>query len=334
MTAGLTDTVLNAIKRVGLILLQLLVTGGGIWYVFHDPHKRAHIVDALGKADTRWLAAGWICYAAVEILATVRWQILLRIQRITLSWLCTFGIVMIGLFFNMFLPGLIAGDAVRLYFVFRCVPRQKTRATLSVVMDRLLGLFSILFLGSMSLALRFGWFSRSGGSLHIAYLALVLLAGGALFVILLFAAAGFGLLNKLPSRTPFRKTIIESGEALNTYRKRPGTMAGLFGITIASHFAYYVSYYSAAQSLHAGGHVAGLAEMLSIMPLVNTITSLPISFGGAGVREALFQQLLGNLAHVPKAIAAFSASLGFAIQASWGLLGAAVYLLSRKLSGR
>jgi hypothetical protein len=70
------------------------------------------------------------------------------------------------------------------------------------------------------------------------------------------------------------------------------------------------------------------------MPLVNTVTSVPISFGGAGVRETLFQQLLGNLAHVPEAIAAFSASLGFAIQASWGLLGAAVYLLSRKLSRR
>ncbi len=74
--------------------------------------------------------------------------------------------------------------------------------------------------------------------------------------------------------------------------------------------------------------------MLSIMPLVNTVTSVPVSFGGAGVRETLFQQLLGNLAHVPAAIAALSASLGFAIQASWGLLGAAVYLLSRKITSR
>jgi hypothetical protein len=46
------------------------------------------------------------------------------------------------------------------------------------------------------------------------------------------------------------------------------------------------------------------------------------------VRETLFQELLGNLAHVPPAIAAVTASLGFVIQASWGLLGAAIYLVS------
>jgi len=64
------------------------------------------------------------------------------------------------------------------------------------------------------------------------------------------------------------------------------------------------------------------------MPLVNTVTALPISFGGVGVREMLFQELLGNLAHVPAAISAVTASLGFVIQASWGLIGAGVYLVS------
>jgi glycosyltransferase 2 family protein len=74
-----------------------------------------------------------------------------------------------------------------------------------------------------------------------------------------------------------------------------------------------------------------VTDILSIMPLVNTVTALPISFGGVGVRETLFQELLGNLAHVPPAIAAVSASLGFAIQASWGLLGAVVFLAAKKL---
>ena len=69
-------------------------------------------------------------------------------------------------------------------------------------------------------------------------------------------------------------------------------------------------------------------DILSIMPLVNTVTALPISFGGVGVRETLFQELLGNLARVSPAIAAVSASVGFVIQASWGLLGAAIYLVS------
>ena len=322
-------------KRAGLVVLQLLVNAAGIWYVFHDPEKRTQVVNALRGADAGWLAAGWICYSAVEVLATVRWQMLLRVQGITLSWLRALGIVMIGLFFNMFLPGLVGGDAVRLYFVFQCAPGRKTRATLSVVMDRLFGLFSILFLASVSLLLRFGWFSRSSASLDVVWIAIGLLGGGVVFVVLLFGAVGFGLLRKLPKRTPFRNTIVEMGEALDLYRAHLGTMTLALFITIVSHLAYYLSYYCAGQSLHrAAVHFASLTDMLSIMPLVNTVTSVPISFGGAGVRETLFQQLLGNLAHVPAAIAALSASLGFAIQASWGLLGAAVYLLSRKLTSR
>src|SRR5438067_8765043 len=157
-------------KRVGIVLLQLLVTAAGLWYVFHDPQMRAQIADALRQADRTWIIFGWLCYSAVEGLATVRWQMLLRIQGITLGWLRALGIVMIGLFFNMFLSGLVGGDAVRLYFVFQCAPRRKTRATLSVVMDRLFGPFSILLLAGLSLLLRFDWFSRSGASLDVAWI--------------------------------------------------------------------------------------------------------------------------------------------------------------------
>ena len=316
-------------KRVGIVLLQLLVTGAGLWYVFHDQQKRAQIADALRHADRTWIIFGWLSYSVVEVIATVRWQMLLRIQGITLRWLRTFAIVMIGLFFNMFLPGLVAGDAVRLYFVFKCAPRQKTRATLSVAMDRILGMLSVLFLAGLSIAVRFRWLSGSGATLHIVYLVLALLGVGFVSVLLLFGSVHFGLLRRLPKRMPFRSAIAESGKALQLYGAHLGVMSIAFTITVVAHIIYYLSFYCAAQSLHATRSASlSVIDILSIMPLVNTVTALPISFGGVGVRETLFQELLGNLAHVPPAIAAVSASLGFAIQASWGLLGAAIYLVS------
>ena len=136
-------------KRTGILLLQVLVTGIGLWYVFHDPQRRAQIADALGHASITWIILGLVCYSAVEILATVRWQILLRLQGIHLHWLQAGGIVMIGLFFNQFLPGGIGGDAMRLYLIFQLAPRKKIGATLSIAMDRLFGLFTVLFLAGM-----------------------------------------------------------------------------------------------------------------------------------------------------------------------------------------
>jgi uncharacterized protein (TIRG00374 family) len=322
-------------KRVSIMLLQIIVTAAGIWYVFHDPQRRVQITDALRHADFRWVFVGWFCYSVVELMATIRWQILLRIQGVSISWLRAGAIVMIGLFFNQFLPGGVGGDAMRLYFIFKQAPGKKIGGTLSVAMDRFLGLLTILFLAALSFAFRFRWLTRSGTSLHIEYIALVLLGTGLAFVVLFFWLARSGLLGRLPKALPFRKVIMQSGSALLRYRAYPAAMASAFLITVVAHVAYYSSFYCAGQSLRvATGHSATLGDILTIMPLVNTITSVPISFGGVGVRETLFQELLGHLAHVPPAIAAFTASLGYANQISWALVGGAVFLFSQKIMDR
>ena len=319
------------IKRVTIILLQLLVTAAGIFYVFHDPQERTRIADALRHSDWKWLVLGWLCYGMVEALATVRWQILLRIQGIHLNWLRVGAIVMIGLFFNMFLPGLVGGDVMRLYLVFKDAPRQRNRAALSVAMDRLLGLLSIVSLAAIVVLLRFGWLKRYPATAHIAYLALGLLGTAVVLIALLFGAVGFGLLNRLPKRFPSRKTILQSGKALDLYRTHSRPILFAFVLTIIAHLAYYMTFYCAAQSLHGSiNRTPSVSDILSIMPLVNTITGVPISFGGVGVRETLFQQLLGNLAQVPAALAAITATLGFVIQASWGLVGGIAFIVSRR----
>ena len=317
------------------MLLQLFVTAAGLWYVFHDPQRRAQIAEALRQASLSWVLVGWVCYSVVEVLATVRWQILLRIQGIRISWLRAGAIVIIGLFFNQFLPGGVGGDAMRLYFIFKQAPRRKVGAALSIAMDRLFGLLTIAFLASVSFSLRFGWLTRTSSSGHIAFLAFILLSASLGFIVVLFWLVNSGLLDQLPKRTPFRKAIVKSGEALLCYRTHLVAMAFIFPITVIAHLAYYTSFYCAGESLRAStGHAASLADISSIMPLVDTIISVPISLGGVGVRETLFQELLGNLAHVPPALAAFTASLGFAIQACWGLVGAAVFLLSQKIMSR
>jgi glycosyltransferase 2 family protein len=322
-------------KRIGILSLQVLVTGIGLWYVFHDPQRRAQIADALRHASISWIILGLVCYSAVEILATVRWQILLRLQGIRLRWLQAGGIVMIGLFFSLFLPGGIGGDAMRVYFMFQLAPRRKIGATLSIVMDRLFGLFTVLFLAGMSISLRFSWLTRSGTSRHIAYLAFVLLGGSLAFVVLVFWLANSSSLYRLPKALPLRKVVVQSGEALLRYRSQLGVMTLVFVITIVAHLAYYTNYYCAGEALRMSkGHAASLADILSIMPLVDTIISMPISIGGLGLRETLFQELLGNLAHVPPALAAFTASLGYAIQVFWGLVGAAIFLASQKFIHR
>ena len=214
-------------------------------------------------------------------------------------------------------------------------PRNKIGATLSIAMDRFFGLLAILFLAGISFALRFKWLTQSRASIHVEYVALGLLGAGVAFLALLFWLVRSGLVRRLPKAMPFRKPIVQFVSALLRYRSYPAAMALAFVITVVAHVAYYAGFYCAGQSLRvASRHAATLTDILSIMPLVNTITAVPISIGGAGVRETLFQELLGNLAHVPPGIAAFTASMGYANQISWALIGGVVFLLSQKILSR
>src|SRR5438128_12355446 len=73
-------------KKILLTLFQIAVTVGMLIWVFHDPNQRAKMAEALRTADYRWVGAGILSYGLVEVFAAFRWQILLRVHKIRLSF--------------------------------------------------------------------------------------------------------------------------------------------------------------------------------------------------------------------------------------------------------
>jgi hypothetical protein len=66
-----------------------------------------------------------------------------------------------------------------------------------------------------------------------------------------------------------------------------------------------------------------------VLPIERTISSLPISFGGAGWREIVLQILLHNLAGVKEGVANLIGSLSFLIILICSLPGGLVYFFYR-----
>ena len=97
-------------KKVLLSLLQIAVTIGVLFWVFHDPDKRHKMAVALRMADYRWVVAGIFCYCLVEFVAAIRWYILLRVQKISLRIPRLSGLFLFGMFFNHFLPAGTGGS--------------------------------------------------------------------------------------------------------------------------------------------------------------------------------------------------------------------------------
>src|SRR5205085_10144939 len=99
-------------KKTILTIIQLAVTGGLLYWVFHDPAVRSAMVVAIRDADYRWIIAAIFAYILVELAAVIRWRILLKVQGINLSTSRLIALFLIGMFYNQFLPGGTGGDII------------------------------------------------------------------------------------------------------------------------------------------------------------------------------------------------------------------------------
>jgi len=326
----------NKIKKAILTLIQVGVTGGLLFWLFHDPVKRGQMWEAIIHAKPLWLLAGFLCYGLVELLAGGRWYLLLRVQGIRLPMWRVGALFMLGIFFNMFLPGGTGGDLLKIYFLFREIPekQKKSKGLLAVLMDRLIGLLALIIMSSTIIGIQYGWLKTSPMARHLTWVLLAILVSSLGAIVFSFVISGFGLATKLPKRLPMRDVLIDLSVAYNAYaRAWPASLLALvasFGI----HTATFLLFCCAARALNVHTGWPGSPEipfwaLFTVMPIIVTIASLPGSVGGTGPRELLFVALLGPLCGVPGAEATILSITGFMLTAAWGMIGGLIYLLYR-----
>src|SRR5204862_5693732 len=90
------ERTVRRMKKTLITILQLTVTVGLLYWVFHDPSVRAAMALGMREADYRWIAAAILAYIIVEVGAVVRWHILLKVQGISLSAARVGGLFLIG----------------------------------------------------------------------------------------------------------------------------------------------------------------------------------------------------------------------------------------------
>lgn len=313
-------------KKAFFTTLQLLVTLAVLYWVFRDDQKRAQMGEALRNADKTWILIAIGMYGVVEIIAAARFEILLRVQGIRIGWLRSAALVMIGVFFNLFMFGATGGDVVKVFYLLKETPGKKATAFLAVIMDRLVGLLALITMASVFIGLRYQWLAATDITRHLAQVLIFILAAGLLGIVMSFVITSFNLVHKLPSRMPFHDKMVELSAACNLYGRAWKTSLLALLLSIVAHLGYFGIFYCAARSLNAG--VSAL-DFATIMPIVNTITAMPISVSGVGWREFLFEKLLGNLCGVPDAVAVLISSMGFLVVICCSLVGGLIYLLYR-----
>src|ERR1700731_447206 len=289
-------------KKILITLVQLGVTSALLWYVFHDANQRQQMKVALAAADYRWVGAAILAYVMVEIAAAIRWQILLRVQKIRLNFPRLSGLFLIGMFYNQFLPGGTGGDIIKSYLLLKETPDHKAGALLAVVFDRLIGLVALVTITVTLVTLRFDLLWRtpvtveSGFTPHQLLIALGLLLGVSISgLVASFIISGFNLFHLLPHKFPGREKLIEIAAAYHLYARHWIATFFAFGASLLAHLATFATFLCVAYAFHAG---VKLLDLFTVLPVERTITAIPISFAGVGLREQILQVMLHNLCGV------------------------------------
>ncbi len=271
-----------------LPIIKLLFTILLLFLVFQsiDISRISHDLRSFKLSSLFALLA--VCWLG-QLLCSERWRVISSAMQMHGSYRSFVQMYFIGMFFNIGLPSLIGGDAIKAYILSRKAGKPFYLGLASVLQDRAAGLISLLIYGSIAILLNpLSW---KGIPLWIAYLiswigvALVLwlvLKGERLYGRFLVPGG-----KTLPQK--ILRMIAEFHQALGMSRLEA---RAFFRITLYSFINSGLVLWIFQQITVAAGYKVGIVPFSGLFPLVTLATMLPVTLSGLGIREWVYVEAL------------------------------------------
>jgi len=282
-----------------------------------------------------WLVIACFLLGIAFFLASIRWWLLLRVQDIFLPLNTVTAVTLIGQFFNSFLLGSTGGDVIRALYISKYSSHRKTYATMTVIMDRVIGLFVLLCIALCAMPWQLRLLLQRQDTRNIAY-SLFIILGIMVVCALSLAFIPFKRLpffpHKLWNMVPKRDVI----EALVTAFRQHGNSLILtleaIACSAAIWFIVFTQGYCIALAINLK---ATYLQILLTLSIVHLVISLPISIGGHGVREGAFVAMFAAFGIITidmhtglgQEPAILFSILFYALFSVWSLVGGLVYLV-------
>ncbi|MCG9970432.1 lysylphosphatidylglycerol synthase transmembrane domain-containing protein [Christiangramia crocea] len=229
-----------------------------------------------------------------------RWRLLLsKLFEIEVSFSKLFRLYLIASFFNIFLPGAIGGDVVRIRRISKISNIKIKSASLITISERLSGIYGLLLLLSFSLL-----FMNFPEQMKLSkYFSIWILRLTPVLVLICL---------------PIFKWILDKSINSTSYF----FLGKIIGLSLFAQMGDIIIAFLFTQYF---GLEVSFSAFLFIMPLVYMATVLPISLGGLGVREGAFSGLL-VLYGADISIAIIISLLNYLAKLCIGIVGYFIYL--------
>jgi glycosyltransferase 2 family protein len=291
-------------KKTGALLIKIIITSIFFMAILRNTDFDSTI-SILIRADIMLVIVAFSVLLVEVIIATARWFIVLNWLKIDISFSSTLRYLWIGAFFNQALPSSIGGDALRGYFLCKHSNCSMGDATVGVLLDRVVAMFSLTLLIIISLPL---WFELVTNP--IINNSILLLLSGLLVCIIIGITLDF-IPHKWITLKVVRGLFVLSQKSRRIIFSRYGLILIVISFTIQLSFVFAVWILSQSMGLDVN-----FVDVLLIIPVTNLITVLPISIAGWGVREAVIISGFGFLGINSEAALAISIFYGLLILVS------------------
>ena len=304
--SGLLQTSLLSPRPFGRLLrvfLVLAVTAYVLWRA-----RPSAVLDALVHADIAWIALAVVLVVVDRTLMAYRWIVLLCPidPAARPSLLAVIRIFFISSFAGTFLPASIGGDVVRALGLsqLRVAPGQ---AVASVLMDRLLGVVSILIMGLVGLMLAQTQDLASIRAIEVPLSITAVVSAAAAAVV--FSEAAASVAESIAMRLPIaviRRLATDLTRATRAYGRHHAELGNVLLGSVAVQVLRIVQAYCLGRALAID---LPLLAYFAFIPLILLVMLLPVSINGIGPSQVAFVWFFGR-AGVPDA-QSFALSLLF-----------------------
>jgi glycosyltransferase 2 family protein len=272
-------------------LLKLILTGLALYLVFRKIDTQ-QLFEILKTLQWPWLIPALLLFVLSKVATAVRLNQYFKNIGLYLSEKLNFRLYLIGMFYNLFLPGGIGGDGYKVYLLNKHYQVSIKKLVQAALLDRLGGLVAIVFL-------LFGFFLLVDVKLDFLESGLW---NGLMIAGLILTIPVFWLVQKLGF-----KDFLPSFWSANLW-----SFAGQITQLICAWFI-----------LMALGIDEKILAYQLVFLLSSIVAVLPLTIGGVGARELVFVYA-HQYAGIEEATAVAFSLIFFLITAGVSLVGAFV----------
>jgi len=132
----------SKLKSFFKVFIKLAITIAALWYVFTKIEVQ-QVLDTISQTRPLYLAGALLFFVLSKMLSSLRLGRYLDSIGIYLSPESNMKLYLLGMYYNLFLPGGIGGDGYKIYLLNKRFDVAARRIFWAVMMDRIIGVLAL-----------------------------------------------------------------------------------------------------------------------------------------------------------------------------------------------